>query len=311
MPEMLMLIGLAGAGKTSFANSLKPGYVIHSSDTLRKELYGDESDQEHNQELFQELHRRIKRDLAEGKSIVYDATNLKRKRRMAFLGEIKKIPCKKSAYMIMSTCGDCLERNTSRERKVPAKVIIKHCNSWQPASTYEGFDSVNIRFSNSPVTKYIEPGFWEDNNYPFWDFDQENSHHSLTLGRHLKLARDYIRENWPENKRLEAAAALHDIGKPYTKSFVDRNGNLTVDAHYYNHHNVSAYESLFYLTNNKLFRHFNVDDCIYIANLIERHMAPYMEWEQSGKARDRDVKLFGEEFISDLEKLHEADLFAH
>lgn len=52
-PLMIMLIGLPGSGKSTVAQSifierdeerLKP--AIHSSDSLRKELFGDEATQE-------------------------------------------------------------------------------------------------------------------------------------------------------------------------------------------------------------------------------------------------------------------------
>ena len=83
VPLMAMLIGLPGSGKSTLAESIttsgdneeyKP--VIHSSDGLRKELFGDEATQGDNNKLFTELHRRIKADLIAGKDVIYDATNI-------------------------------------------------------------------------------------------------------------------------------------------------------------------------------------------------------------------------------------------
>lgn len=316
MPEnnLIMLVGLAGSGKTSFAQSVINGhddFVIHSSDDLRKELYGDENHQANNNEVFTELHRRIKEDLRNGKNVVYDATNLNRKRRMSFLYEIRSIPCKKIASLIMTEFNRCLEQNLSRERTIPESAIYRQYCLWQPVSIYEGFNSIDVHFSDEPDSKYNKYGFWTNGDYPFMDFDQENSHHTYTLGEHLKVAHDYVKNMWPENRKLEAAISLHDIGKAYTKSFTDRHGNITPDAKYYEHHKVSAYESLFYLTYNPVFKDFSLDDRLYIANLIERHMSPYMEWRQSAYAKEKDIKRFGVEFVSDIEKLHQADIYAH
>ena len=313
--ELIMLIGLAGSGKSEYAKVLSSmsDYVIHSSDSLRKELYGDENDQEHNHEVFTELHKRIKADLVKRRSVIYDATNLNRKRRISFLKEIENINCEKVAYMVMCGYGQCLSQNASRDRSIPESAIFRQYCSWQPASIFEGFNRVHFYFSSADtdLEKYRKPGFWVANDYPFTDFDQENSHHRLTLGGHLKSAHDFVKHTWPEDYRLEVASALHDIGKAYTKSFVDRHGNHTQEAHYYDHHKVSAYESVFYMNFNQLFSSLSVNDIAYISNLVERHMAPFMEWRQSEKSKLRDIKIFGEEFISDINKLHQADLFAH
>lgn len=86
VPEIIMLVGLAGAGKSTYAKTLRGNYAIHSSDDLRKEMFGDENEnsKENNEKLFTELHKRIKDDLRKGVNVIYDATNLNRKRRIAF-----------------------------------------------------------------------------------------------------------------------------------------------------------------------------------------------------------------------------------
>lgn len=42
MVEFIMLVGLPGSGKSTYAEKLKEkGYIIHSSDAIREELTGD------------------------------------------------------------------------------------------------------------------------------------------------------------------------------------------------------------------------------------------------------------------------------
>ena len=82
MNKLVMLVGLPGSGKSTYAGKLKKeGVIIHSSDRVREEL-GDVNDQSKNEEVFRILHKRIKDDLKSGKSVAYDATNLNRKRRI-------------------------------------------------------------------------------------------------------------------------------------------------------------------------------------------------------------------------------------
>lgn len=84
MQKFLMLMGISGSGKSTYAKALEKncGYKVFSSDVLREELFGNENDQTHNSEVFEELHRRILKALDAGENCVYDATNLNRKRRL-------------------------------------------------------------------------------------------------------------------------------------------------------------------------------------------------------------------------------------
>lgn len=84
MQKFFMLMGISGSGKSTYAKALEKncGYKVFSSDVLREELFGNENDQTHNSEVFEELHRRILKALDAGENCVYDATNLNRKRRL-------------------------------------------------------------------------------------------------------------------------------------------------------------------------------------------------------------------------------------
>ena len=92
MQKFLMLMGISSSGKSTLAQTMaaKCNYKVFSSDALREELFGDENDQTHNSEVFEELHRRILKALDAGENCVYDATNLNRKRRIQFLERLKK-----------------------------------------------------------------------------------------------------------------------------------------------------------------------------------------------------------------------------
>ena len=59
MTNFYMLVGLPGSGKSTIAKKMiekNPNIKVFSSDSLRKELWGDENKQGDNSKLFNELH---------------------------------------------------------------------------------------------------------------------------------------------------------------------------------------------------------------------------------------------------------------
>ena len=58
-PKFYILVGLSGSGKSSY--NFGEEIIKISSDALRAELYGDENDQTHNSEIFNELHKTFKK----------------------------------------------------------------------------------------------------------------------------------------------------------------------------------------------------------------------------------------------------------
>lgn len=306
MNEFIMLVGLPASGKSTYAENLRQkGFHVHSSDKIREELTGDINSQDKNTEVFRELHKRIKSDLQNGISCVYDATNINMRRRKAFLDEIKKYDCKKTCVLFLIPIEVCKERNQNRERKVPNEVFDKMLKQFQCPYYYEGWDNILVMFlKNYEFVRPIVKTF---------NFEQYNSHHSRDLFDHMFTASRWIWDHATDRRNVLLEAALnHDTGKIYTQDFRDAKGNPTTEAHYYGHENYSAY--LFLLSEFSL--EFYEDrttfsDSLYIACLINWHMRPYTAWKQSEKSRERDRKLIGEEMYQDLMLLHEADLAAH
>lgn len=311
VPTMYMMQGLPGSGKTTAANALAENYDgeihVHSSDAIRKELFGDESVQDKPQMVFNELHKRIKNNLRNGISTIYDATNIDGKFRRAFLEELKMIPCRKVNMCIVTPYEDCLNFNKNRERVVPEYVIRDRYMHWQPPSYQEGFDEIKLSVTNSAY-KYDIGSYMEN----ALKFDQENSHHTMTLGEHGGAALKYLMKDantfsYKQRYRLFAAALLHDCGKPFTKTRKNFKGEEDGDCHYYQHHCVGAYDSIMYCLNMG----YPIDDIFCVSNLIYYHMHPYTSWKQSEKAKERDQKLLGDEMFNDILRLHEADVAAH
>lgn len=306
-PTLYLLVGIPGSGKSLYSRTLSA--AIHSSDALREELFSDVNCQEKNTELFIELHRRIKADLASGKDVVYDACSINKKRRTAFLAELKNIPCHKKCVVLVTPYELCLHYNSGRARKVPEKVIKRMYMNWCPPDYSEGFDEIELIYnygSNAIRMKYTyESLFDKVNGIDF--MSQENSHHRLTLGGHCRAAEKYAFDHFPDNQRLQLAALFHDCGKPFTKTKINYRGEEDGQCHYYQHQCVGAYDFLMYANDIGLSK----EDSIYVSNLIYFHMHPFLSWEKSEKSRSKAIMSIGQTMYDDIMRLHEADLAAH
>ena len=292
MNKYICLVGLPASGKSTIAEKIakNENAIIHSSDNLREELFGDVNDVKNNQKLFQELHRRIKTDLQNGLNVIYDATNINYKKRKEFLREIKNINCFKKCVLVATPYEQCLEQNQLRERKVPEYVINRMYKSIFIPQYYEGWDDIEIEWNMKREYIYEEL-FNELDKIP-----QDNPNHSMTIGHHC--IKCFMNLN-VDNDNLKKAAALHDIGKAFTKEFKNGKGETTEIAHYYQHHLVSAYMSLFY------FYWLHERDLLEVTNYIQWHMQPF--FIDTDKAKNKFIKLVGKEFYNDLLILHEAD----
>ena len=302
-----MMAGLPASGKSTYAKKLaeEENAIIHSSDELRAELFGTELHNDSNDSndiLFKELHKRIINDLSNGKSVIYDATNINYKRRKAFLDSIKNIECEKICVLIATPYEDCLKYNALRERNVPEEVIKRMYHNFYIPQYYEGWNHIRIiRNSNKEdIHDILEEMFC---------FNQNNSHHTLSLGDHCVQCLKLIMSNNSIEEEvkdfLTPAAFLHDIGKLKTKSFTNSKGEVTADAHYYQHHLVSAYDAIFYLFNLEG----TSDEVLQICNYIQWHMQPY--FMKTEKSERKFINLVGQDFYDNLKILHQADKEAH
>ena len=279
-PILVMLVGVAGSGKSTYAKRYCQDYEIFSSDELRKELYGDVNNQNHNDKLFQILYKRISKALSEKKNCLFDATNLNTKRRTSFLNYIKHIDCFKECVILATPIELCIKQNLSRERQVPEYVIWNQVKQFNMPHYGEGWDMIMISqdYYNEDLPS-LEQYFEYETAH-----DCNPKYHLESIQEHMRMAKKNAK-NAQEDKNIVEALAYHDIGKLFTKEFGEDGF-----AHYYQHENVSAY---LYLTSYE-FR--NLETAV----LIQYHMLSY----QKGVLRKRG---FSERLISKLEIINEYD----
>lgn len=300
-PTFTMMVGLVGSGKSTYAKQLaeETNAIICSSDAIREELCGDENSQDNNEEVFKILHSRIKENLKNGKNVIYDATNINSKRRRAFLSELRRIPCVKKCVVMATPFEMCCIQNKSRNMVVPYDVIERMYKNWNTPYWFEGWNEIEIIFPDDfKINNMI--GNWISEHM---DYDQDNPHHSCALGQHCNLVGQVLKDDM----LLHCAGLIHDCGKPFVKSFINSKGEETDIAHYYQHHCVGAYDSLFFTYPDGV-------DRLDVSVLINLHMMPYF-WEKDkehdDKTRRKYQKLWGDKLYNNVMKLHEADKNAH
>lgn len=132
-PSLILLVGIPGSGKTTYANKYieeHSGMIHLSSDKIRKELWGDEATQGDNNEVFYRMQRRAIDGLNFGYNVMYDATNITRKDRAGIIAACPKF-AKIECHIIWAPIETCIERDAARKRTVGKEVIERMLKRFQ------------------------------------------------------------------------------------------------------------------------------------------------------------------------------------
>jgi len=328
MQNFIMMCGLPGSLKSTYAKWLaKDRYKdaeIISSDAIRKEKgykQGEIAD------VFSIVNHRIMNSPHE--TVIYDATNLQRKYRVALLKNIDA----KFGYLVntelifmsipIKICKYLNEQRSGFD-KVPDYVYDRMLRHFDIPMYNEGWNV--LEYANIFVlgrTSIIDPHlFYDDRRLSLkyssfsiedMDFDQDNPHHTLSLKEHCNKCFEYVKNNdkyFSEYYRtvIEQAALFHDIGKILTKDYHDAKGNPSETAHYYGHENVGAYLA----ATGELDRYIDVSGYT-IAEFIAFHMKASFSWRRNpyGKRTIEEKKYFSVNDLMLLELLGEGDRQAH
>ena len=312
MAKLIILCGLPGSGKSHYAEEFKTiddtfyngNTVIHSSDAIREELFGDPSFQGDNAKVFELMHKRVKADLQAGKTVIYDATNVTRKARRGAINLAHPTNDTIECHIVWAEPEECIRRDSLRDRKVGPAVIDKMLRRWQSPWLDEGFDEIKVILNQHDFDQVT----YVANSATKMCIPHENPHHQLGVWEHCMQAclnvmeHEFIAKHSKskEAKILATAAFWHDIGKPYTKFF--KPGEDV--AHYYDHHCVGGYLAYgLFLNPGHLIRDAEMEDICFISWVITNHM--------EGFFNSSYYQTLNPQWKWHLDALHEADLAAH
>lgn len=122
-PSLVLLVGAAGAGKSTFARRHFTPDEILSSDALRAAITGDEADQRASAAAFRILHREVGRRLAAGRLTVVDATNVRATNRRPLLARARAAEVTVAAIVLDLPPATIHARNAARDRVVERAVV--------------------------------------------------------------------------------------------------------------------------------------------------------------------------------------------
>jgi predicted kinase len=132
LPRLILLVGIPGSGKSTWLSAYlldSQVFRVVSPDSIRKQLYGDITDQTHNVEVWNEAKARTINCLHKGKSVILDATNVHTQNRQDFIQGLP--PCRLQAVLFRADPNECWERvkkdiDSGKDRSnVPEHIIYR------------------------------------------------------------------------------------------------------------------------------------------------------------------------------------------
>lgn len=157
IPKVILPIGTSGSGKSTWIESININnqYEIIEPDSMRVEFTGDMNNKSKDKEIYIEAANRAVRALKEGKSVMFDTTNLTKDKRLPFVEAIKKeLPNANIQYKTLPLNPELakarikaqIERGENRAN-VSDATIDRHAESYK---------QMLIDIKDEPITEYTD-----------------------------------------------------------------------------------------------------------------------------------------------------------
>ena len=155
-PSLVVLVGAAGSGKTTFAERQFDAAEVLSSDRFRELVSGDEADQRATRAAFGRLHRELTARLAGGLLTVVDATSVEPAARRALLARATAAGVPATAIVLDLPADLVHQRNAARRPRIVAEAIVER-HLARLRSSLDGPDSPILREGFAEVVVLREP----------------------------------------------------------------------------------------------------------------------------------------------------------
>lgn len=240
MPKLHILVGVAGSGKSTFAQTLKDDCVILSSDDIRMQIFGDLKHQErrHHVQVFNTLKNRLRDSLANNSNVVIDATNLSRKHRRLYYDMAKSRNYEVIINLFIKPFSGLLDVNDSRsEEKALSESTLKaqYTKLQIPKIGLDCDKYVFRELDMNGMRREIVSTYDGSMN-----INHDSPYHMETIGTHINTCilncntvtqdSDTIKDI-DKKQNLTLMSFLHDLGKVMTRGY---NDNETPEVEWYN-----------------------------------------------------------------------------
>ncbi len=124
--SLVIIVGIPGAGKTEIAKRVaKRNGVVISVNDIRKEVNGNEKNQENGDLVFEKFHKRISDNLKNDKLVVADATSINEVSRgkIYSIGILNKKPIR--VLVLNMPLSLVLDWNKKRGNKLKEEIITR------------------------------------------------------------------------------------------------------------------------------------------------------------------------------------------
>jgi predicted kinase len=134
--DCVILIGLPGAGKSTFYRERLGSHVCVSKDAFPPHARDKQARQD----------AAIRAALSAGRSVVVDNTNVSSADRAAVIAIARELGARVVGYYIQATTREAVARNHRREgrARVPKVAIFTSAKRLVPPSQAEGFDELHV-----------------------------------------------------------------------------------------------------------------------------------------------------------------------
>lgn len=248
MGKVILVVGVAGAGKDTWIreNVTKDprgeSFDIHSSDDIREELFGSLT-QEYNGVIFDTMRKRTFESLDRGRDVVYNATNLSRRRRISLFKDLDR-KGHKVGILLFSRSLEYLQRvnkNREKHKRVPEEVLLQMYRNLQIPR--EGVDCHTLMIVGSPffnegvldksykkledfIEDVVDEGIKKEIALNFQPHD--TPYHQESIDEHIEMCIEAA----GDSKQMRFIALMHDLGKGVCKQGGVYRGHEFVGAHY-------------------------------------------------------------------------------
>jgi predicted kinase len=132
-PELAILVGLPGSGKTSFVRARLAGHVHVSNDLMKSSSRGTAR-----------TGALVAGALAAGRSVAVDNVNARVADRAPLIAAARAHGARVVGYVLDTEAKECLRRNRTREgeARVPDVAVFVSRKRLQPPTMAEGFDAL-------------------------------------------------------------------------------------------------------------------------------------------------------------------------